>query len=161
MTRRGTRHGAVRRAAYTAGATARGLWCECLHLKRVGIHDNFFDLGGDSLAMIRLSLAIEQATGQGCPLPWIFDAPTVAGMAALARAARSRLPAIRRWCCCGPVIRGAAGVHGASDQRQHHAIDPDRERRFPGARQYMAFRQKASMDRRCRVDGSMRWRIVT
>ncbi|MGA3003029.1 MAG: thioesterase domain-containing protein, partial [Acetobacteraceae bacterium] len=59
-----------------------GFWCECLRLKSVGIHDNFFDLGGDSLAMIRLSLEIEQATGLGFPLTSIFDAPTVAGMAA-------------------------------------------------------------------------------
>jgi amino acid adenylation domain-containing protein len=58
-----------------------GFWCECLHLKHVGVHDNFFDLGGDSLAMIRLSLEIEQATGLSFPLTCIFDAPTVAGMA--------------------------------------------------------------------------------
>lgn len=58
-------------------------WCESLHCTEVSIHDNFFDLGGDSLSMLRLSLAIEQATGQNCPLPWIFEAPTVAEMAAL------------------------------------------------------------------------------
>jgi thioesterase domain-containing protein len=60
-----------------------GFWCQCLQLRRVGVHDNFFDLGGDSLAMIRLSLEIEQATGLGFPLTRIFDAPTVAGMAAI------------------------------------------------------------------------------
>ncbi len=60
-----------------------GFWCDCLHLSRVGVHDNFFDLGGDSLAMIRLSLEIEHATGLGFPLTRIFDAPTVAGMAAI------------------------------------------------------------------------------
>jgi amino acid adenylation domain-containing protein len=58
-------------------------WCQSLQLSEVGIHDNFFDLGGDSLAMLRLSLDIEQATGQNCPLPWIFEAPTVAEMAAM------------------------------------------------------------------------------
>jgi enterobactin synthetase component F len=58
-----------------------GFWCDCLGLKQVGIHDNFFDLGGDSLAMLRLSLEIERATGQSFPLTWVYDAPTVAGMA--------------------------------------------------------------------------------
>ena len=58
-----------------------GIWCDHLGTKQVGIHDNFFDLGGDSLTMVRLSLDIERATGQSFPLPWIFDAPTVAGMA--------------------------------------------------------------------------------
>jgi enterobactin synthetase component F len=60
-----------------------GFWCECLRLDRVGIHDNFFDLGGDSLAMIRLSLQLEQSTGRNFPLTGIFDSPTVAGMAAI------------------------------------------------------------------------------
>ena len=57
------------------------LWRELLHLKRVGIHDNFFDSGGDSLSMLRLSLEIERATGQSFPLTSIYEAPTVAGMA--------------------------------------------------------------------------------
>ena len=57
------------------------IWSDHLGLERIGIHDNFFDLGGDSLTMVRLSLEIERATGQSFPLPWIFDAPTVAGMA--------------------------------------------------------------------------------
>lgn len=60
-----------------------GFWSDCLQRKPIGVHDNFFDLGGDSLAMIRLSLEIEQATGLSFPLTSIFDAPTVAGMAAM------------------------------------------------------------------------------
>jgi amino acid adenylation domain-containing protein len=57
------------------------LWCDCLQLGQVGINDNFFDLGGDSLAMLRLGLEIERATGQSFPTTYIFNAPTVAGMA--------------------------------------------------------------------------------
>jgi enterobactin synthetase component F len=57
------------------------IWSEHLEVEQVGVHDNFFDLGGDSLMMVRLSLEIESSTGQSFPLPWIFDAPTVAGMA--------------------------------------------------------------------------------
>jgi enterobactin synthetase component F len=60
-----------------------GAWCECLQLREISIHDNFFDLGGDSLAMLQLSLAVKQATAQNLPLPWIFEAPTVAEMAAM------------------------------------------------------------------------------
>jgi len=29
------------------------IWVDVLHVPRVGIHDNFFDLGGDSLALVR------------------------------------------------------------------------------------------------------------
>ena len=58
-----------------------GLWRDHLGLAQIGIHDNFFDLGGDSLSVIRLGHDIEQATGQSFALTRIFDAPTVAGMA--------------------------------------------------------------------------------
>ena len=57
------------------------LWREHLGQAQIGIHDNFFDLGGDSLSVIRLGHDIEQATGQSFALTQIFDAPTVAGMA--------------------------------------------------------------------------------
>jgi amino acid adenylation domain-containing protein len=60
-----------------------GLWRDSLQIGQVGIHDNFFDLGGDSLSMLRLSLAIEQTTGRDCPLPWLFEAPTIAGLAGI------------------------------------------------------------------------------
>ncbi len=62
-------------------AQIAGFWCMCLQLAQVGIHDNFFDLGGNSLSMLRLSLEIERVTGQNFPLTRIFDAPTVAEMA--------------------------------------------------------------------------------
>lgn len=31
-----------------------GVWCEVLHLDRVGVHDNFFALGGDSIESLRI-----------------------------------------------------------------------------------------------------------
>ena len=79
------------RAAHAARRTARRSSGANVSARPIGIHDNFFDLGGDSLAMIRLSLEIEQATGRNFPLTSIFDAPTVAGMAG-GCGARSRLP---------------------------------------------------------------------
>jgi amino acid adenylation domain-containing protein len=66
-----------------------GVWSELLHLSRVGVHDNFFDLGGSSLLMLQLSRKIEQATGQTFPLTFIYDAPTVAGMAEILGGERS------------------------------------------------------------------------
>jgi thioesterase domain-containing protein/acyl carrier protein len=58
-------------------------WRDRLGLGQIGIYDNFFDLGGDSLATLQLSLEIERATGQTVPMTSIFDAPTIAGMAAI------------------------------------------------------------------------------
>jgi len=40
-----------------------GIWADLLGLRRVGIHDNFLDVGGHSLVGIRVLLRIHQATG--------------------------------------------------------------------------------------------------
>ena len=32
-----------------------GIWAEVLGVEKVGVHDNFFDLGGHSLVAVRLA----------------------------------------------------------------------------------------------------------
>ena len=98
-----------------------GFWRDCLELGQVGIHDNFFDLGGDSLSMLQLSLEIERATGQSFPLTWIFDAPTVAAMAEILGGQKVGIKlfasrALATW------RQRAASFHGPSGGWQHHAV---------------------------------------
>lgn len=57
------------------------IWCEVLGLKRVGIHHNFFVLGGDSLLAIRVLSRIGQSLQVELPLSSLFDRPTIAGLA--------------------------------------------------------------------------------
>lgn len=38
-------------------------WTEILHLKEVGIHDHFFDVGGDSLSAMRCISRMREAFG--------------------------------------------------------------------------------------------------
>ncbi len=59
-----------------------GLWAEVLRLPEVGVHDNFFALGGDSI----LSLQVVGRAGQaGCRITprQLFEHPTIAGLAAI------------------------------------------------------------------------------
>ncbi len=56
------------------------MWAELLGLERVGIHDNFFDLGGHSLMAMRLIAAIRDTFGIGLPLKLFFETPTVEHM---------------------------------------------------------------------------------
>jgi amino acid adenylation domain-containing protein len=58
------------------------VWREVLGLETVGIYDNFFDLGGHSLLMIKAHARLEERFGREIPLVELFRHPTVAAVAA-------------------------------------------------------------------------------
>ena len=57
------------------------IWSEVLQLPQVGVHDNFFDLGGHSLLVVRLMSQIRQSLSIDLPLIRLFTAPTIAALA--------------------------------------------------------------------------------
>ncbi|HEY0739061.1 MAG TPA: amino acid adenylation domain-containing protein [Herpetosiphonaceae bacterium] len=57
------------------------LWSQVLGVERVGIHDNFFDLGGDSLQVIRLVAKIRDSFQQALQARVLFEHPTIADLA--------------------------------------------------------------------------------
>jgi acyl-coenzyme A synthetase/AMP-(fatty) acid ligase/acyl carrier protein len=59
------------------------LWCQVLSVDQVGIHDNFFDLGGHSLAATRIVSEVIRGFQLEIPLQSLFRSPTVAEMAAV------------------------------------------------------------------------------
>ena len=58
---------------------------EVLHVRPVGLSDNFFDLGGDSLVAVRLFSEIRRLTRRELPLSTLFQAPTVGQLAEILR----------------------------------------------------------------------------
>jgi amino acid adenylation domain-containing protein len=59
------------------------IWVEVLGIDRVGIHDKFFDSGGNSLAATRILSRVIDKFRLELPLQALFDSPTVEEMAAV------------------------------------------------------------------------------
>jgi len=59
------------------------VWEEVLDVYPIGIDDNFFDLGGHSLAATRIATRIIDQCELDIPLQSLFESPTIAAMAAL------------------------------------------------------------------------------
>ncbi|WP_299411528.1 amino acid adenylation domain-containing protein [Acaryochloris sp. IP29b_bin.148] len=57
------------------------IWCNVLRIKEIGIHDNFFDLGGNSLLAVSLFQEIEQKLSVSLPLSSLLQNPTIEQLA--------------------------------------------------------------------------------
>ncbi len=70
--------------------TIADIWREVLDVDAVGVHDDFFDLGGHSLAATQVVARLQDALRAPLPLTAVFECPTVAELAAAAREAGAR-----------------------------------------------------------------------
>src|SRR5205814_454321 len=59
------------------------IWCEVLGLERLGVDDNFFDLGGHSLMITRILSRLRESLQIDLPMKSIFEAPTISEFAVL------------------------------------------------------------------------------
>jgi len=57
------------------------IWKEVLHVEKVGVHDNFFDLGGHSLRMIQVHSALQERLKRDLPVIELFEYPTIDSLA--------------------------------------------------------------------------------
>ncbi|HLA07467.1 MAG TPA: amino acid adenylation domain-containing protein [Anaerolineales bacterium] len=88
----------ARQATYEAPRTPEeqaiaDICAEVLNLERVGIHDNFFDIGGNSLIATRLIFQLQEHFEVRLPLVRLFESPTIEGLALAIADARS-MPAL-------------------------------------------------------------------
>jgi epothilone synthetase B len=72
---------AASRADYAPPATATerlvaAVWQEVLGIERVGLDDNFFDLGGNSVQVVRAHRRLQETFGRALPVVRIFANPT-------------------------------------------------------------------------------------
>ncbi|MEV5976612.1 amino acid adenylation domain-containing protein [Streptomyces sp. NPDC052114] len=74
------------KAAYTAPRgvlqeAVAAIWARTLGLEQVGVHENFFDLGGHSLLVVKVQTEIRRELGHDVPVVALFENPTVASVA--------------------------------------------------------------------------------
>ncbi len=60
------------------------IWQDTLGIGQVGIHDNFFDLGGNSLMALRIIARLRSEQALSIPDMSLFEGPTVAALARIA-----------------------------------------------------------------------------
>ncbi|MDQ1350647.1 MAG: hypothetical protein QG657_949, partial [Acidobacteriota bacterium] len=60
--------------------TIAAIWEEVLGLEKIGIRDNFFDLGGNSLDFVRVSNKLKEKLGQDIPVVTLFTYPTISSL---------------------------------------------------------------------------------
>jgi len=105
-----------------AQARLAHMWAAVLGVPQVGIHDNFFELGGHSLLAVRLVARVRQELGLDLAVRALFEAPTVAQLAAKIEglAAAGEAPLL-------PVARGGGLALSFAQQRLWflHRMDPD------------------------------------
>ena len=106
------------------------IWGEFLGLDRVGIDDDFFELGGDSLMAVLLVLRIEAVLGRAIPPTRLAAARTVRRLAACVAAGSD---AEGEWVCVHPgddrpPLLWLPGIDGTGFGFQHlsEAVDPRR-----------------------------------
>jgi thioesterase domain-containing protein/acyl carrier protein len=68
------------------------LWQECLGIERIGIRDNFFNLGGRSLIALQLSDRMQKVLAKKIPLATLFQAPTIEQLAKVLRSPNGTNP---------------------------------------------------------------------
>ena len=57
--------------------TTASIWQKVLKLEKIGVHDNFFDLGGHSLLLVQVQNELQKAFNKDIPIADMFRYPTI------------------------------------------------------------------------------------
>jgi acyl carrier protein len=58
-----------------------GIWQQLLGIEQIGVQDNFFDLGGHSLLLLQMRIAVRDKLGKDVSVIELFRHPTVRALA--------------------------------------------------------------------------------
>nr|QEO74530.1 condensation domain-containing protein [uncultured bacterium] len=94
-----------------------GIWAELLKVERVGLADNFFDLGGDSIKAVRLVSRVNERLGADLRVQDVFKHQTVGPLA-------ERIATRSDWSQADDLAAGRAEI----ERLQHAVLSEERQR---------------------------------
>jgi acyl carrier protein len=83
------------------------IWQKVLHIEQIGVHDNFFDLGGHSLLLARIHSDLRTLLHNGIVLIDLFKYPTISSLAAYISQKQPEAPPFQRSIKRAETRRGA------------------------------------------------------
>jgi hypothetical protein len=103
------------------------IWREVLQREQVGVDDNFFDLGGNSLLLVEAQARIQELLGQELAVVTLFHHPTIRSLAASIEAGGASMSSSSR----ERAERRLASVNGMARRRARPSVgvEPPPERR--------------------------------
>ena len=96
------------------------IWTDLLGVSPIGLDDDFFELGGHSLIAIRLMSRVHKQFGVRPQLAALFEAPTIAKLAAVLVAEAPQLATL-----------GQTAIDGAESEAPGGALQPTLKRSLP------------------------------
>jgi len=99
-------------------------WGEVLKLDAVAVDDNFFEVGGNSLHLIQVSLKLTEAFGRDVPLRALFNHPTISALVQYLKGEADGIASIEDESQAERLTVGKARLQ----QRLRRAAEPDARR---------------------------------
>lgn len=101
--------------------TLTNIWAQVLGIERVGIHDNFFDLGGHSFLMVQVHSKSRNLFERDLSLIELFKYPTINALAGYLSQTQSKEPPLHQQSCTRAEIRRKAMKQQRQFRLQHQA----------------------------------------
>ncbi len=82
LAERPTRTTSPENAMQGVAETVSRIWRDALEVPAMGMDENFFDVGGTSLLLVRVRAELEAELGREIPVVWMFECTTIRALAA-------------------------------------------------------------------------------
>jgi natural product biosynthesis luciferase-like monooxygenase protein/FkbM family methyltransferase len=118
----------------SAEQTVASIWQSVLGRERVGIHDNFFEVGGSSLLLVQIHAKLREALGREVTMVQLFRHPTVQALARFLEGAGGEARESVALAAAEERVRKAEAVRPGGVDRQKQFLEERRKQREAGRR---------------------------